>query len=481
MTTIQGLYSSGKWLISIPVTVVFEDDGSVRFSGEGISSQHRIEDIGISDRLAEIPRYLYLPDGATIESPDNASIDAVLSSRRRGRVQSIIHFLETKSAIAAAATSVILLTVAGTLYFGLPGMAQKLASRVPPEIDKQVGEQALEAFRPYMDNSVATIQARRRVQTQLRRLLPGVSDVDLPRIIFCRLGTANAFALPGNNIVLSMEFLNLVKHEDELAAVLAHELGHLKYRHGIQNLFRNSLALLFVATLTGDLSSLSRFGGTIPLMLVQNGYSRSFERAADRHALSAMIAAEIPPRRFSSILARMEKANGNTFNPLSHVSTHPSVEERAALFDVGDPLPEPAPGVDPPPSSAANVTSPRTYPATRFSSRQSTHTTQLDANGGVQPVPMALTQPIYPPELHAAGIEGEVNLSFIVEVDGSVSNPVVVSSDNDGFNASAIAAVSNWRFFPGRLRDGKPVRVRMAVPIKFMIREHPSLRPQPEK
>lgn len=481
MTTIRGLYSSGNWLISIPVEVTFESDGCVRFSGDGISGQHRIEDIGISDRLAEIPRYLYLPDGATIESPDNSSIDAVLSNRRRGRLQSIIHFLESNSAIAAAATSAILLAVAGALYFGLPEMSQKLASRVPSEIDAQVGERALTAFRPYMDHSLATIRAKRRVQTQLRRLLPGVAERDLPNIFFCRLGTANAFALPGNNLVLSMEFLDLVGHEDELAAVLAHELGHLKYRHGIQNLFRSSLALLFVTTLTGDLSSLSQFGATIPLTLIQNGYSRSFEREADRHALSAMIAAEIPPRRFSSILARMEKANGTKFNALSHLSTHPSVEERASLFDVGAPLPEPDPGVDPPPASAANATSPRTYPATRFSSRQNTHTTQLDANGGVQPVPMALTQPVYPPELQAAGIEGEVNLSFIVEVDGSVSNPVVVSSDNEGFNASAIAAVSNWRFFPGRLRDGKPVRVRMAVPIKFMIGEHPSIRPQPEK
>lgn len=481
MTTFRGLYSSGKWLISIPVEVICENDGCVRFSGEGISGQHRIEDIDISDRLAEIPRYLYLPDGATIESPDNSSIDTVLSSRRRGRLQSVIHFLETRSAIAAAATCVILLTVAGALYFGLPRLAQELATRVPPEIDAQVGARALEAFRPYMEFSPATAQARQRVKAQLRRLLPGVVEQDLPKIALCRLGTANAFALPGNNLVLSMECLDLVKHEDELAAVLAHELGHLKHRHGIQSLFRNSLALLFVASLTGDLSSLSQFGANIPFTLIQNGYSRSFEREADRHALSALDTAGISPRRFSSILARMERANGSQFNALNHLSTHPSMEERAALFDVGDPLPEPAPVVDPPPTSAANATPPRTYPATRFPSRQNAHTTQLDANGGVKPVPRALTQPVYPPELHAAGIEGEVELSFIVEVDGSVSNPVVVSSNNEGFNASAIAAVSSWRFFPGRLRDGKPVRVRMAAPIRFTITEDPSIRPEPEK
>lgn len=59
-----------------------------------------------------------------------------------------------------------------------------------------------------------------------------------------------------------------------------------------------------------------------------------------------------------------------------------------------------------------------------------------------------------------------VSIIFIVGEDGRVENPIVQSSTNAEFDSSALAAVRQWRFEPGR-RNGEAVRFRMRVPITF--------------
>jgi len=59
-----------------------------------------------------------------------------------------------------------------------------------------------------------------------------------------------------------------------------------------------------------------------------------------------------------------------------------------------------------------------------------------------------------------------VHILFIVDQDGRVENPIVHSSTDSLFERSALQAVKQWRFEPGR-RKGQPVRFRMKVPITF--------------
>jgi protein TonB len=63
---------------------------------------------------------------------------------------------------------------------------------------------------------------------------------------------------------------------------------------------------------------------------------------------------------------------------------------------------------------------------------------------------------------------GEVVVEFVVDYDGRVLNPHVVSSSSFIFEEPTIRAVSQWRFEPGR-RQGKAVRFRMMVPVEFHL------------
>ena len=84
------------------------------------------------------------------------------------------------------------------------------------------------------------------------------------------------------------------------------------------------------------------------------------------------------------------------------------------------------------------------------------------------PRPIKQPQPIYPPELRRAGIEGTVILMFHVRSDGTTAKITVQKSDNPGFNEPTIRAVRKWRFQPGE-KDGKPVTCRVRIPIPFKV------------
>jgi protein TonB len=86
------------------------------------------------------------------------------------------------------------------------------------------------------------------------------------------------------------------------------------------------------------------------------------------------------------------------------------------------------------------------------------------------PNPTFQSKPIYPFEMRRAGITGTVVVGFLVDSTGVVQNAYAVSSTQREFEASAIQAVSKWRFKPGK-RGGRAVTVRMQVPIVFSISE----------
>lgn len=61
---------------------------------------------------------------------------------------------------------------------------------------------------------------------------------------------------------------------------------------------------------------------------------------------------------------------------------------------------------------------------------------------------------------------GNVYVIFIVGKDGKVENPIVQKSSDPVFEKSAISAIKQWKFEPGKV-NGKPVRFRMRVPLTF--------------
>ncbi len=77
--------------------------------------------------------------------------------------------------------------------------------------------------------------------------------------------------------------------------------------------------------------------------------------------------------------------------------------------------------------------------------------------------------PVYPPEAAAQGIEGRVVVQFILEKDGSITDPVVVRNLHPLLDSTALKVVEQFPPFGFATHRGKPVRIRYTLPITFRI------------
>lgn len=148
----------------------------------------------------------------------------------------------------------------------------------------------------------------------------------------------NAFACPGGIIFITRGMVNAVKNEDELAAVLAHEVGHINHRDGIsaisQSRWTEALTVIGADAAktygSQDVAKLAGlFEGSIDDVfktLVVNGYGRSQEYAADQASLHYLAATGYEPRALKDFLDRIAKQNKGAEGGI--MKTHPATSDR---------------------------------------------------------------------------------------------------------------------------------------------------------
>lgn len=169
-----------------------------------------------------------------------------------------------------------------------------------------------------------------RVEQVASRLPPYAGRPGL-RFIFRLLDTdmINAFATPGGVIYITRGMLDILESEDELAAVLAHELSHVVRKHGLSQ-FKRYRDLALLGTLgniltEGKLSLIIDFAQ----LLVLNGYDRRYEREADQDALLLLLKLHIDPEAFLRVLNKLRDLEGTDPSRLEvYFRTHPSTKER---------------------------------------------------------------------------------------------------------------------------------------------------------
>jgi Zn-dependent protease with chaperone function len=120
---------------------------------------------------------------------------------------------------------------------------------------------------------------------------------------------ANAFALPGGHMVITDDLVTLLKDQpDAIVGVLAHELGHVQHRDGLDMLVRSSLISAIFGIVLGDSSG---FFATIPATLVTQSYSRDAESRADAFAAQTLHKAGVSPAVMAVFFERLLKEEGS--------------------------------------------------------------------------------------------------------------------------------------------------------------------------
>ena len=149
----------------------------------------------------------------------------------------------------------------------------------------------------------------------------------------------NAFACPGGIIFITRGLIQTCQNEDQLAAVLAHEVGHVANKDGINSISQARWTQVFTSMGTeaakqyggvaGNLVGL--FEGSIDDVfktIVVNGYSRQAEETADAAALTELTRAGYDPAAMVVLLTTMEAKSKGASGGI--ITTHPPTSERLA-------------------------------------------------------------------------------------------------------------------------------------------------------
>ena len=135
----------------------------------------------------------------------------------------------------------------------------------------------------------------------------------------------NAFTMPGGNIFVYTGLLKFAESPDEVAAVLAHEIGHAENKHVVKRLAKElGVALLFSILSGGDAVVLNEVARTATSTV----FDREQEREADDYCMSLMEKAKLNPKSLATFFRRVDEMTGDVDNNMEIIMTHPNNNSR---------------------------------------------------------------------------------------------------------------------------------------------------------
>lgn len=219
-----------------------------------------------------------------------------------------------------------LLLIAALLFLSLSVLTDWAVSNTPIKVENWLGGKALHQF---------PAKQHPALQQRLQQLLASLPD-DSPllqydfRVFLSQTDEINAVALPGGNIVLFSGLLEQLESENELAMILAHELGHFAHRDHLRGLGRGlGLAVASVLLLGKDSAASSVVANA--LLTFQVRYSQAQESAADQFGLELLVARYGHAGGSSDFFRRMAKTAGSSIPYL--LASHPHPDARVKQLE----------------------------------------------------------------------------------------------------------------------------------------------------
>ena len=312
--------------------------------------------VSVGSRLGNSPRRIDFPDGGAFETADNDAVDRLVHSLGAPS-GTWLHGFETNRRLIAAASVILIALAWGLFKYGIPAASKSIAAVISPAILEPLGRETLAGIDRIGLDATTLGDARRGTVARQFETIVDAADMD---DVACRIEFRsaektfgpNAFALPPCLVVLTDELVNVAANDDELTAVLAHEIGHIKHRHSLRRIIQDTFLTFIFMLMTGDATQISATLAAVPAVLLELGYARDMEREADLFAVHYMRAKGIPLQAFPTILKRMEtwraadacdgkacaasEERDDDTRFFDYFSTHPPSDERAEMFADAD-------------------------------------------------------------------------------------------------------------------------------------------------
>jgi len=219
----------------------------------------------------------------------------------------------------AAAVSIVLVTI-----YGIPLLADRLAPLVPYAVEKRMGEAVDRQARTIFGGQDCTAPAGQAAFNKMIDKLRVAGGFDAPlQAHVLSSSVVNAYALPGGTVYLLDGLIQRARNVDEVAGVMAHELGHAQNRDGLRKIIQTGGSSFLIGLLFGDVTG----GGAVLFAarsIVDASYSREAESRADGFTVKAMQGLGRSPRPMGEFLVRV--TGGGRLKTV--VDSHPLSAER---------------------------------------------------------------------------------------------------------------------------------------------------------
>ena len=233
---------------------------------------------------------------------------------------------------AAAIVSAVLLVL-----YGVPALAARIAPLVPWSTEVSLGNAVEGQIMQQLPGGPARLcgtdksgEGHKALLALTERL---VRHADLPGAVDVKVadsGVQNAFTLPGGKIIFMRGLIEKATSPDEVAGVLAHELGHVAHRDAMRSIIHSGGISFLIGTLLGDFTG----AGALVIgskFLLGTRYSRENESEADEFAIEVMSKAGGDVRALAGFLRRVAQQPGE--RQLELLLTHPVTEDRVAAIE----------------------------------------------------------------------------------------------------------------------------------------------------
>ena len=329
MIAFDGILHDGRATAAVPIRAE-ERDGDIAIFDGTVTAWLPRAGIAAAAPIPGVPRVLRLPDGESIETADHAAVTALWPER--GAIARAAYALESRWWGALGGIAITAACAWLVVAVALPLAADPIARRISPEVEAYLGRQALESLdASVMKPSQLPEELVEEWSDRFEEFISGEKGEERYTLLFRHAGMPNAFALPGGAIVVTDEMVNAVRSDDELFAVLAHEIGHVRGRHAMRLVLQDSGIAVLMTALAGDAVGVTFLAVALPTLLLQTGYSRQFEAEADDYAFAHLKRHGVSPRAFASLMRRLEEetgGGGGDSRVLRYLSSHPATEER---------------------------------------------------------------------------------------------------------------------------------------------------------
>jgi Zn-dependent protease with chaperone function len=298
----QGFYfdgrSSRRHLVHIGV-----DAEGISIAGEAGDHVFPWSACTLSERTRHGPRQIELGAGARLEIPEPTAFNAALAAL--GRRDSVTVRMQQSWRIVLLSLAGCVLAVAAAYVWLLPWGAGVVADRLPQSVLVQASDQAMGMLDELvMKPSRLPDDRQARLRQRMVDIMPKHAQAELVFRDGGRLG-ANALALPSGKIIVTDQLAALLDDE-QLVGVMAHEIGHVVYRHGMRKVLQDSVVALLAGWYLGDISSILAGSAATYANL---HYSRDFEFQADAYGASLLRANGMPPALLAGALEKLEASH----------------------------------------------------------------------------------------------------------------------------------------------------------------------------